>query len=75
MFPYSQTFKQSIMSKTIYILSTRPHQGTPDEINKCTATSLTEAINIFAATKRLRPDQLLKIYQVYEQRTDGKRRN
>jgi hypothetical protein len=62
------------MDKTTYILMTKPlHQGERGErIHKCVATSLTEAIDIFAITKQLRPDQLLEIYQVYEQPSNGK---
>lgn len=62
------------MSKTTYILETKPITlGIRGErINKCTAYSLSEAVNIFATIKQLRPDQLLEIYSVYEQPTDGK---
>ena len=60
--------------KNTYILMTKPlHQGERGEkINKCIASSLTEAIEMFAVIKQLRPDQLLEIYSVYEQPTDGK---
>mgnify|MGYP003678859822 FL=1 len=60
--------------KTTYILSTKPiHQGERGErIHKCMAHSLTEAINTFATIKQLRPDQLIKLFRVYEQPTDGK---
>lgn len=40
-------------------------------INKCSANSLSEAINTFAIIKQLRPDQLLEIYSVYEQPPNG----
>jgi hypothetical protein len=61
-------------SKTTYILVTKPiFQGERGErINKCVAYSLTEAIDIFAEIKDLRPDQLIELFSVYEQPTDGK---
>lgn len=60
--------------RTTYILSTKPvHQGERGErIHKCKASSLTEAIQMFATMKQLRPDQLIKLFRVYEQPTDGK---
>lgn len=60
--------------KTTYVLELKPSNvGVRGErINKCTAYSLTEAVNIFASIKQLRPDQLLQIFSVYEQPTDGK---
>ena len=62
------------MGKSTYVLEIKSIKpGVRGElINSCTAFSLTEAVNIFAQTKQLRPDQLLKIYSVYEQPTDGK---
>tara|TARA_R100000734_G_C3318682_1_gene113142 strand:+ start:4968 stop:5156 length:189 start_codon:yes stop_codon:yes gene_type:complete len=62
------------MSKTTYVLETKTSgEGVRGErINKCVAESLTEAINTFAAIKQLRPDQLVEIFSVYEQPTDGK---
>ena len=61
------------MSKSTYVLETKPRAGTPGErIHKCVANSLTEAIDLFAIIKQIRPDQLLEIYSVYEQPTDGK---
>lgn len=61
-------------SKTTYILVTKPiFQGERGErINKCVAYSLTEAIDIFAEIKDLRPDQLIELFSVYEQPSDGK---
>ena len=63
-----------MMGKTTYILEIKPTVlGRPGErIHKCTAYSLSEAVNIFATIKQLRPDQLLEIFKVYEQPTDGK---
>ena len=63
------------MSKTqTYILETKTTQsGVRGEIiNKVVAESLTEAIHMFATIKQLRPDQLVEIFSVYEQSTDGK---
>lgn len=61
------------MNKLTYVLETKPLSGNRGErIHKCIAHSLSEAIDIFAATKQLRPDQLLEIYSVYEQPSDGK---
>ena len=61
-------------SKTTYVLMTKPlFQGERGErINKVVAYSLSEAIEMFAQIKQLRPDQLLEIFSVYEQPTDGK---
>jgi len=61
------------MNKSTYILETKPSSGKRGErIHKCTAHSLTEAIDTFAIIKQIRADQLLEIYSVYEQPTDGK---
>lgn len=59
--------------KVTFVLETKPISGNRGErIHKCVAGSLSEAIDIFATTKQLRPDQLLEIFSVYEQPTDGK---
>lgn len=59
--------------KVTFVLETKPISGKRGErIHKCVARSLSEAIDIFATTKQLRPDQLLEIFSVYEQPTDGK---
>ena len=62
------------MSKSTFILETRPMvKGTRGErINKVVADSLSEAIEMFAVIKQIRPDQLIEIYKVYEQPTDAK---
>ena len=62
------------MSKTTYVLETKTSgEGVRGErINKCVAESLTEAINTFASIKQLRPDQLVEIFSVYEQPSNGK---
>lgn len=58
---------------TTYVLETKPKNGVRGErINKCIASSLTQAINRFAAIKQLRPDQLVELYSVYEQPSNGK---
>ena len=62
------------MSKLTFVLETRPTmKGTRGErIHKVVADSLSEAIEMFATTKQIRPDQLIEIYKVYEQPKDGK---
>lgn len=62
------------MSKSTYILETKMSQSgvRGERINKCVAESLTEAITLFAAIKQLREDQLVELFTVYEQPTDGK---
>lgn len=73
MFPYSKINQSSKMNKLTYVLETKPRSGKRGErIHKCTAHSLTEAIDTFAIIKQIRPDQLLEIYSVYEQPTNGK---
>jgi len=58
---------------TTYVLETKPRNGKRGErIHKCVAHSLTQAIDTFAIIKQLRPDQLIEIYSVYEQPTNGK---
>jgi RNA 3'-terminal phosphate cyclase len=63
------------MSKTqTFILETKTSQSgvRGERVNKVVAESLTEAITMFAAIKQLREDQLLQLFSVYEQPTDGK---
>ena len=62
------------MNKSTYILETKMSQSgvRGERINKCVAESLTEAIKLFAAIKQLREDQLVELFSVYEQPTDGK---
>lgn len=59
--------------KSTYVLELKPYDDNVrgEQVNQCTAYSLTEAVNIFSQTKQLRPDQLLKIFSVYEQSTNG----
>ena len=63
------------MSKSqTYILETKTTQSgvRGERINKVVAGSLTEAIHMFAIVKQLRPDQLIEIFSVYEQPSNGK---
>ena len=62
------------MNKQTFILETKTTQDgvRGERIHKVVAESYTEAINLFANIKQMRPDQLLDIYKVYEQPTDGK---
>ena len=62
------------MSKLTYVLETKTTQSgvRGERINKCVAESLSEAITLFATIKRLREDQLLELFSVYEQPQDGK---
>ena len=63
------------MSKSqTFILETKTTQSgvRGERISKVVAESLSEAISIFAATKQLREDQLLKLFSVYEQPSNGK---
>jgi hypothetical protein len=62
------------MSKSTYVLEIKTNKSgvRGERINKCVAESLSEAIDLFAAIKQLRPDQLIKIFSVYEQPSDGR---
>jgi hypothetical protein len=61
------------MNRPTFVLETKSRSGVRGErIHKCVANSLSEAVEIFATIKQLRPDQLLEIYSVYEQPSDGK---
>ena len=62
------------MNKTTYVLETKTSESgvRGERIHKCVAASLSEAINMFAAIKQLRPDQLIEIFSVYEQPSNGK---
>lgn len=62
------------MNKSTYILETKTTKSgvRGERINKCVAHSLSEAISMFASIKQLREDQLLELFSVYEQPTDGK---
>ena len=63
------------MSKLLtYVLETKTTQlGVRGErIHKVVAESLTDAITKFSVIKQLRPDQLIKLFSVYEQPSDGR---
>ena len=63
------------MSKLLtYVLETKTTQlGVRGErIHKVVAESLTDAITKFAVIKQLRPDQLIELFSVYEQPSNGK---
>ena len=63
------------MSKTqTYILETKMTQSgiRGERIHKVVATSLSEAVQMFATIKQLRPDQLIELFSVYEQPSNGK---
>lgn len=73
MLTHIKSYKPGIMNKQTYVLETKPISGKRGErTNKCTAHSLSEAINIFAQIKQLRPDQLIELFSVYEQPSNGK---
>ena len=56
----------SVPGKEVYHLRTKTqHQGERGEIiNRCEASSLAEAITMFAQIKQLRPDDLLRLFHV-----------
>ena len=61
------------MTNQTFILETKTKNGVRGErIHKVVAPSLSEAIQKFAAIKDLRPDQLIELFSVYEQPTNGK---
>jgi len=65
------------MSKTqTYVLETKTSlSGTRGEtIHKVVAESLSEAIHMFATIKQLRPDQLVELFSVYKQISNGERK-
>ena len=57
-----------------YILETKTTQSgiRGERISKVVAESLTDAITMFATIKQLRPDQLIELFSVYEQPSNGK---
>jgi len=62
------------MGKQTFILETKTTQNgvRGERIHKVVAESLSEAVHMFATIKQLRPDQLVELFSVYEQPTDGK---
>ena len=70
MLTYIKPNKQNIMeSISKFKLMTKPsHQGERGEtITTCEAYSITEAIQIFAQIKQLRPDKLVELFRVHQQ--------
>ena len=70
MFTYVRLNKQNIMeSRSKFKLMTKTSfQGERGEvITTCEAYSLTEAIEIFAKIKQLRPDKLVELFNVHQQ--------
>ena len=61
------------MPRSTYILETKTKDGVRGErIHKVVSYSLTEAIQMFAQIKQLRPDQIVELFSVYKQPSDGK---
>jgi len=61
------------MDKQTFILETKTQKGVRGErLHKVVANSLSEAVNMFAQIKQLRPDQIIELFSVYEQPTNGK---
>jgi hypothetical protein len=62
------------MNKQTFVLETKTTQEgmRGERIHKVVASSLSEAVHMFAIIKNLRPDQLIEIFSVYEQPDDGK---
>ena len=62
------------MGKQTFILETKttPEGVRGERIHKVVAESLSEAVHMFAIIKQLRPDQLVELFSVYEQPSDGK---
>ena len=73
MLTHIKSYKPGIMNKQTFVLETKTRDGVRGErIHKVVAPSLSEAIHMFATIKQLRPDQLIELYSVYEQPTNGK---
>jgi hypothetical protein len=61
------------MSRSTYILETKTLNGVRGErVHKVVSYSITEAIQMFAQIKQLRPDQIVELFSVYEQPPNGK---
>ena len=74
MLTHIKSYKSSIMGKQTFVLETKTQNNgvRGERIHKVVATSLSEAVHMFAAIKQLRPDQLIELFSVYEQPSDGK---
>jgi len=72
-FTHTKPYKSNIMTNQTFILETKTKNGVRGEqIHKVVSPSLSEAIQKFAAIKDLKPDQLIELFSVYEQPTNGK---
>jgi hypothetical protein len=61
------------MNKQTFVLETKTKNGIRGErIHKVVASSLSEAVDMFAQIKQLRSDQLIELFSVYEQPPNGK---
>ena len=61
------------MPRSTYILETKTKDGVRGErVHKVESYSLTEAIQMFAQIKQLKPDQIVELFSVYKQPSDGK---
>jgi hypothetical protein len=61
------------MNTQTFVLETKTKNGVRGErIHKVVASSLSEAVHMFAVIKQLRPDQIIELFSVYEQPTNGK---
>ena len=73
MLTHIKSYKPSTMNTQTFILETKTRDGVRGErIHKVVAPSLSEAVNMFATIKQLRPDQIIELFSVYEQPTNGK---
>ena len=61
------------MPRSTYILETKTKNGVRGErLHMVVSYSLTEAIQMFAQIKQLRPDQIVELFSVYKQPLNGK---
>ena len=73
MLTHIKSYKSSIMDKQTFVLETKTQSGARGErLHKVVANSLSEAVQMFAQIKQLRPDQIIELFSVYEQPTNGK---
>ena len=73
MFTHIKPYKPGTMNTQTFVLETKTKNGVRGErIHKVVASSLSEAVHMFATIKQIRPDQLIELFSVYEQPTNGK---
>ena len=73
MLTHIKSYKPGIMNKQTFVLETKTKDGIRGErIHKVVASSLSEAVDMFAQIKQLRSDQLIELFSVYEQPPNGK---